>query len=72
MNLGVSPETLPTNEDLLELGDDWAVTDKTNYHHVLVMSCLQQPLRAFFFFFSSCLEIEYPHSDAGAAFFAPG
>lgn len=57
----IYPESHSTNEDVLELVDHWAVTDKTNYHHLLVMSCLQHAIACFFFL--PYLEIEYPHSD---------
>lgn len=45
----IYPESHSTNEDVLELVDHWAVTDKTNYHHLLVMSCLQHAIACFFF-----------------------
>lgn len=49
--LGVYAEIHSTNEDVLELVDHWAVTDKTSYHHFLVMSCWQHAIACFFFFF---------------------
>lgn len=50
MYLGVYAEIHSTNEDVLELVDHWAVTDKTSYHHFLVMSCWQHAIACFFFF----------------------